>query len=317
MYRLKIIIALLLTQLVPGQEKSVAKPSKSRALYNALDYRTPENFFRIDTIKNKKVVLYNVLKNKRLSGTFDSISYNRFFIIGYKKQEITAYNYTLKELYLPGLRVAKLNPYHPILHVIQDNDLKRINLVGNEYKVGDSPLGMSIESLPRGYTLFKIIKKDDGFYIYSDYVQDLLNKARMTSWETLYKVYHADDVAEIEFCNESFEKIESYGNRTLLIYTKLKNGKYNLNTMDYLYSEKPSPEIEKENAALPKNLDKLSKNGIYKIEKNGLVTYYPIMKDIKYQTLGDFDFYYNFARFELPNGQKGWLSIEGKEYLDE
>ena len=48
--------------------------------------------------------------------------------------------------------------------------------------------------------------------------------------------------------------------------------------------------------------------------KNGLSTYYPIMKDIKYKKIEKFD--NNFARFTLPNGQKGWLDKEGNEYLD-
>ena len=55
--------------------------------------------------------------------------------------------------------------------------------------------------------------------------------------------------------------------------------------------------------------------GLYKISKNNLFTYYPLVNEIKYKKLEDFQG--NFARFELPNGQKGWLSKEGKEYLDE
>lgn len=42
---------------------------------------------------------------------------------------------------------------------------------------------------------------------------------------------------------------------------------------------------------------------------------YPLQNNFKYKSLSIFQ--YNFARFELPNGQKGWLSKEGKEYLDE
>ncbi|MDI1317792.1 hypothetical protein [Flavobacterium sp.] len=68
---------------------------------------------------------------------------------------------------------------------------------------------------------------------------------------------------------------------------------------------------------MPKDLDNLTKFVFYRIQKNGLSTYYPLVKKIKYKTLGDFDYHNTFARFELPNGQKGWLSIDGKEYLDE
>jgi hypothetical protein len=189
--------------------------------------------------------------------------------------------------------------------------------MGTKYKKDDGPLGMSIESLPSGYVLFNIQKKEDGFYFYSDYIEDLLGTAKMTSLDNIHKVYHANDVAEMEYCEESLRKITIDRKYPFLIYTKLKNGKYNLNTIDYLYSENPNLEIEKENVALPKDLDSVTKNGFYRIEKIGLVTYYPIMKQIKYKTLSEFDYYWNFARFELPNGQKGWLTIDGKEYFDE
>jgi len=50
-------------------------------------------------------------------------------------------------------------------------------------------------------------------------------------------------------------------------------------------------------------------------EKDSLFTYYPIKKEFRYKKLGNFQG--NFARFELPNGQKGWLDLQGNEYLDE
>ena len=53
----------------------------------------------------------------------------------------------------------------------------------------------------------------------------------------------------------------------------------------------------------------------YKMKKNNLVKLFPLNKEFRYKKIEDFQG--NFARFELPNGQKGWLSKEGKEYLDE
>lgn len=102
----------------------------------------------------------------------------------------------------------------------------------------------------------------------------------------------------------------------ILMYTKLKNGKYNLNTIEYLISKNPNNEIENYNNTLPKNLDSICKinQDVYLIEKNNLFTYYPLIKEIKYKSLEKFK--ENFARFELPNGKKGWLSLDGKEYFD-
>ncbi|WP_129537788.1 hypothetical protein [Flavobacterium sp. 140616W15] len=101
-----------------------------------------------------------------------------------------------------------------------------------------------------------------------------------------------------------------------MIWLKLKNGKYSLNILDYLLNENPSEEVKKINDELPKNLDSIARinQDIYIIEKNGFYTYFPIVREIKYKKIEKFQD--NYARFELPNGQKGWLDLDGKEYLD-
>jgi len=54
--------------------------------------------------------------------------------------------------------------------------------------------------------------------------------------------------------------------------------------------------------------------GLLKLELNGLVGFYTIHKEPKYKTLGSFDNY--LARFELPNGKKGYIDTKGNEYFD-
>lgn len=52
------------------------------------------------------------------------------------------------------------------------------------------------------------------------------------------------------------------------------------------------------------------------IEKNGLVTFYPnIGTEPKYKKLEPY--IGHFARFETPDGKKGWVDRKGKEYFDE
>ncbi len=52
------------------------------------------------------------------------------------------------------------------------------------------------------------------------------------------------------------------------------------------------------------------------LEKNGLSTFYPnIGTEPKYQKLEPYIEY--FARFETPNGKKGWVDRKGKEYFDQ
>lgn len=56
-------------------------------------------------------------------------------------------------------------------------------------------------------------------------------------------------------------------------------------------------------------------NLITKIKKDNLYSYYEINNTPKYKELGNFVGVY--ARFELPNGKKGYLTGSGYEYMDE
>jgi hypothetical protein len=47
--------------------------------------------------------------------------------------------------------------------------------------------------------------------------------------------------------------------------------------------------------------------------RNGLLGYYKLTP-IKYKVLGDFE--ENLARFELPDGRKGYVDLKGNEYYD-
>lgn len=96
-------------------------------------------------------------------------------------------------------------------------------------------------------------------------------------------------------------------------FNKLDDGTFNL----YLIESDVDLQVQNIDKVILKNLDAVSFTnwGFYKIKKDSLFTYYPLVKDLKYSTLEDFKG--KFARFELPNGKKGWLGIDGKEYLDE
>ena len=55
--------------------------------------------------------------------------------------------------------------------------------------------------------------------------------------------------------------------------------------------------------------------------KDSLWGYFPFNQEVRYKVLDDFYTHGNpykyFTRFELPNGQKGWLDRNGNEYTDE
>ena len=51
-----------------------------------------------------------------------------------------------------------------------------------------------------------------------------------------------------------------------------------------------------------------------RFKENNLYGYYKIHSKARFKKLEAFQGF--FARFELPNGKKGWLDRNGKEYLD-
>lgn len=50
------------------------------------------------------------------------------------------------------------------------------------------------------------------------------------------------------------------------------------------------------------------------LERKGLKCYYPLRSDPRYTYLEPFK--YHFARFQLPDGRKGWVDFDGTEYYE-
>ncbi|MDI1257205.1 MAG: hypothetical protein PSV16_14015 [Flavobacterium sp.] len=289
------------------------------------------SYYQVDTLPNKKVVFNNVFRSNVLHKSFDSIISNREFIAGYNKNKIELYNYQFKKLKIPDLRAVKLPKYFAHAHVLSKNTIKKINLLGGEYHRGDGNDFVDLSfQFPDDDATFVLIKKPDGFYIAGD-LYKLVSSPEPFYLNQESKLFHTTAVDSLEFMTPGELLDYSVGHTTItfgtesgynkkrpvLIFSRLNTGKYNLNTMDYFLYENPSSAITAINDALPKDLDFVENtNGdIYLIAKNGLYTYFPIVKEIKYKVLGKFKD--DFARFELPNGKKGWLDLDGKEYLDE
>lgn len=68
---------------------------------------------------------------------------------------------------------------------------------------------------------------------------------------------------------------------------------------------------------LPFTYDKIISNQKYLfLQKDRLITFYPtISSEPKYKKLEAY--IGNFARFQLPNGKKGWVDKKGREYFDD
>ncbi len=279
------------------------------------------DFYKIDTLQNKKVRIKNIYNQTLIDKKFDSIAFNAFFIAGYKNNKIELYNYTFRNLKLDSIKSFSFQSFYPSIQVIDHNNLRNINLAGTNYTSSDLNYYMSFNHFfPNQECRFNITKKDDYFYFETDCINSIIRN--YSGYESRFKIKNSNEFETIQFLDQPssfilYSEMMGYTHKDpFIIYTKLKNGKFNLNSLEYLLTEKPAKEIEDFNTVLPKNLDSVYDEWqqIYRIEKNGLFTFYPIIKDIKYKKLEEFQG--NYARFELPNGQKGWLSLQGKEYLD-
>ena len=286
------------------------------------DLELNRDFYKIDTLKNKKLRIKNCYNETIINREFDSITYNSFFIIGYNNKKIHIYNYRFEKLNLKNVKAVSFNKFYPNLQIIQNNKLRIINLIGKDYKNEDISVFPSFNHFfPTQEASLLVTQENNQFYIQSNDFYYILKNFQ--SFENKFSIIDSDKYERIEHLNEEkFITLNSEMNNyqveiPILIYTKLKNGKYNLNTIDFLIDPKIDEQNLKFNNLLPKNLDSIMaiNQGLYKISKNNLFTYYPLVNELIYKKLEDFQG--NFARFELPNGQKGWLSKEGKEYLDE
>ncbi|HEY0045777.1 MAG TPA: hypothetical protein VGB44_03600 [Flavobacterium sp.] len=279
--------------------------------------------YKIDSVPDKKVALINGYQENVLNRTFDSIITNRDFVVGYNKGKIYMYSYQFREFPLKNVRAVKLIKYFPKAEILQGNQVKEINLKGLPNKVGDGPMFVDLSfQFPSQSGQIEVYQKDGSFYLKSNGISFSLPNNRDFEWSGDDKLYHTADFADMEF-NGDGQFITTYTESgyskkyPFLIYAKLKSGKFNLYTVDYLLNENPDAAAIKENDALPKNLDSITSidQDLYLIEKNGFCTYYPIVPEIKYRSVEPFKGH--FARFELANGRKGWVDADGNEYLDQ
>lgn len=283
--------------------------------------RLNDGFYTIDSLKNKQVKIVDIYNDNAINKTFDSIAFNDFFIIGYQKGKIALYNYALQDLKFANLKAVGMERFYPSLQIIDENLLRRINLIGENYRPGDIQYSHDFSNYFDSYRVeFKIVKEDSSFYLHTDNIFSLVPS--LASFENRFTLFNASKYETLEFLDKdasitlNSEMMDYNVKFPIMIYAKLKNGKYDLTTIEYLGTKNPNDEITTFNNKLPKNLDAIEVISAqnYLIQKNGLCTFYPIMKEIKYKKLEPFQG--NFARFELPNGQKGWLDLRGNEYLD-
>jgi len=245
--------------------------------------------YHVKEEKKGKKRLYNYRGEDVLKKSYDSIFVDNF-IIGIKNGNYDIYNQTFKKFDLKKVQTVhfdKSNEYN--LQIIQNNEIKSIPLSNDtteKYLVfNPAPpympeMRMEIE--------YKIEERANRFAFSSEF-----------AFDTLYLL--KKNIKTLYFLNNKQKKIIT-DNETLIII-QLENGNHNL------------IDVRKPTKNLLANMTEIKRVGRFiRFKKNNLYGYFGIHTKVRYKKLDEFQGF--FARFELPNGQKGWLDRNGKEYLN-
>ncbi|QHI37036.1 hypothetical protein IMCC3317_24140 [Kordia antarctica] len=246
------------------------------------------NYYHIITEKGKKR-LYNYRGEDVLQKRYDSIVLSNF-IIGFKGKKYDVYNQTFKKLKLPKLQAVHLdrsNRYN--LQVIQNNELRSIPLSNDtsEKYVVTNPTPPFMPTLNMEIA-YKIEDRATEYAFISEFTLDTL---------TIPK----NNIKDIYFLKNRKKKIVT--DTEIYIIAELTNGNFNL--FDF----------RKPNTNLLVSMSEIEHiGGFIRFKKDNLYGYFKIHTKGRYIKLDHFQGF--FARFELPNGKKGWLDRNGKEYLN-
>jgi hypothetical protein len=273
-----------------------------------------EDYYNL-LIKKEKYQLINKLEKVVISKKYDSIFFKKV-IIGQKKKGFDLYNYQYKKL-----NQKPVKAFHIYLNKIQF--LQNNKCITTDYNgIETDPLRFGFFEtpyMPDGTKLFILnITKDK-----NDFILDI-NKGRGGRSEKVLKLINTENIENFYFPNNKSDDYwgDLYSYESCSIYYQMKDKSYGFGSLnEFIKSENDNRSIELNDF---KNLQEVKvcnfqtsrDNGkFFKLKKNNLYLYYPLQKQFRYKILNNFQGY--FARFELPNGQKGWLSLDGKEYLDE
>ncbi len=284
--------------------------------------------YKIDTLSNRKVQLKNYFNEIVISKQYDSISL-KYFIIGYRGKQIDLYDYKFKKFNLKNIKVINESKAKPWAEIIQNNELKRINVFGEVASSEDNYIAPVIYEGPGTSSFFiRIDKKENNIFYLNDEYDSTIDKIKLINTENIDSIFFN--------YNQPISVIEPRGSGSLfndispiegiIVYYKNIDKTYGINYLDnfivkedFKYYFENNSRSKKYDLNKFQNLDKIfkieTKMNLYIFKRNNLYMLFPINENFRYSFLGDFRS--NFARFELPNGQKGWLDLNGKEYFDD
>lgn len=259
------------------------------------------NMFFIDTLGNKH---HKPIETRNLWGNdTDAQKTVTYYTHKDKILKVTHQSYNLTKYQEPSITNPSSSTEH-LLYLLQqdvltlDNDKKTLTIKEIESIIQEK----NYQDL---FFLKKIFKEEKyleeiSYYLLSDFTTQLIQLPK--------------GVKKVKFINNSHSEISAEDYWYYIgFYKPLKPS--------YIIAKKSGKfgvwDIEENKSIIPfhyKNIDPKNSTHLL-LEKNGLSTYYPnIGSTPKYKYLSNYNEYY--ARFEYPNGAKGWVNRKGIEYYD-
>ncbi len=251
--------------------------------------------------------------------TFDSVKIHRYFAFCYSGKNISIYSQATKQLVASNIRAYhKLSLFHSNYQLLKANKVIWLNINGemleknpNE-KVNREICGtvLSFEQRlfkQRDSSFLKIITKD----VPGEVIRDItLNLTPLFGSNYISFLNNSRELLYDE--NTEFDK--ELDNLTFLERTA--DGKQNIVRLDT--TGQAVAKIILLNAIDSRyginNKANFKEFQPFIFMQNNLYGYYPMNKKARYQFLNPIN--QCFARFMLTDGRKGWLAVDGKEYLD-
>ncbi len=328
----------------------------ARELHETISSFEPRSFYFPAKLGNKKYGLINLFYDTLLPFEYDSIKIENDFIIANKEHETIVYNMILEKLNISNIKTYHITDriIHVISkNKYKQYDVKgekpypfkvTRSVCGSTNAMGGYGESYTLKTDSAGYNFIDV-------KLWSYYGQRVeMKKVYFANTMSGYRLYSLSGTKNIQdnhkykykgwlfafnkdnkfgIVKYNFAKVASFNpNMVTLIEEKKEDvdDKYYANEDDRPIKKiKLDGEFRYQNQydtlteILPvvyhtkTNIEKISLP--VRIYKDGLVGLYPINSDVQYTYLGKLKGGY-FLRFVLPDGKKGWLNIDGKEYLD-
>lgn len=299
-------------------------------------YDLKDEFFVVDTLPNKKVRLKNIYDEILINQNYDSIILSPI-IKCYNNNKIDLYNLTYKKLNKIPLKASKGGLGS--VQILEKNKIKQIDWTGKQIKKGIYYPLVSLPEAPQYeyYYEVEIFKKDTDFvfkaknfsWFAMEHDKTEIDTLNLINTKGIKRFYFKSNISKDTVSNNrEFYSYDNFKPRITdiitfdyeIIHFQKKDGTYGMNYLGKFLKNPHFKEyieyVDFEQFDEYQNLQLIEyKYPFYRMKKNNLYKLYPLQKDFRYKKLKDFQG--NFARFELPNGQKGWLDLQGNEYLDE